>query len=182
MKKTIGFLVNMQNNIENNKNIQKKQNKDKNLICQIIQLAPIYKDNLSQIPREWTTASTQQSVQYQKIFKSSHENFIKNCQILFMRYELFHLCLAELIYESRGKSGHNSYSLGQISKIHEQLFKVGLKNLSNIFESENYLQNSDSSGNFHQKENNTLIETENKVILKTKKDALINFNLKKKKT
>jgi len=132
VKKTTRFSVTMSNNIENNENKQNKDlnlKKDENIIGQIIQLAPIDKDNLSQIPREWTTASNQQSVQYQKIFKSSHENFIKNCQILFMRYELFHLCLAELIYESRGKSGYNSYSLGQMSKSHEQLFKVGLKNL-----------------------------------------------------
>ena len=56
-----------------------------------------------------------------------------------MRYELFHLCLAELIYESKGKPIINSLILNQISKIHEQLFKIGIKNLSNIFQTENYI-------------------------------------------
>jgi len=172
--------------LEKNENIKDKKiqsinsEKEENVIGQIIQLPQQNNDSFP-LTRDWINASTYQSLEYQKIFKSSQENFIKNTQILFMRYELFHLCLAELIYESKGKSTINSFTLGQISKIHEQLFKVGLKNLSNIFKHENYYENPYLKSNRTQKITDTSFETDYKTYLKTKKDVSKNINLKKKK-
>ena len=111
-----------------------------NLISQIIDIPP--SENFIQ-PNigEWLKVSKNHNIEYQKIFKNSQENFLKNTKVLFMRYELFHLCLAELVYESKGKATVSSLILNQISKIHEQLFKMGLKNLAIIFENENRAKN-----------------------------------------
>jgi len=185
-KKENTISENMLIDLEKNENIKDKKiqsinsEKEENVIGQIIQLPQQNNDSFP-LTRDWINASTYQSLEYQKIFKSSQENFIKNTQILFMRYELFHLCLAELIYESKGKSTINSFTLGQISKIHEQLFKVGLKNLSNIFKHENYYENPYLKSNRTQKITDTSFETDYKTYLKTKKDVSKNINLKKKK-
>ena len=106
-------------NLEKNKNYKnklQKKNIEDNVISQLIETTQNEVNN-NPFPREWIKVSDTQSVEYQKIFKTSKENFIKNSKVLFMRYELFHLCLAELIYESKGKPIINSLILNQISKI-----------------------------------------------------------------
>ena len=111
-----------------------------NIISQIIDI-PQSENFIQPNIGEWLKVSKNHNIEYQKIFKNSQENFLKNTKVLFMRYELFHLCLAELVYQSKGKAAVSSLILNQISKIHEQLFKMGLKNLAIIFENENRAKN-----------------------------------------
>merc|ERR1712166_833321 len=153
---------------------------DENLISQIIDIPPNENDSLPFLG-EWVNISNNQSVEYQKIFKSSHENFIKNTQVLFMRYELFHLCLAELVYESKGKATVNSFILGQISKIHEQLFKVGLKNLANVFESATCLENIYIRNTIMEKENTNTVGSDKETSMKFKNEILKNNSTEKKR-
>ena len=127
-------------NKEKNKIMIHKHGSQDYIISQLINDSHNNNESLP-IFRDWVKASDLRNREYQKIFKSSQENFIKNTRVLFMRYELFHLCLAELLYETNGKPQVNSFILGQISKIHEQLFKVGLKNLANVFENQKYTEN-----------------------------------------
>ena len=98
-----------------------------------------------------------------------------------MRYELFHLCLAELVYESKGKPQVNSFILGQISKIHEQLFKVGLKNLANIFENHPNLSNIHDKNKKTSREDNKLLEIQQGNLLNTKHEILKSDDFKEKK-
>jgi len=154
---------------------------DENLINKII---GIPKDDNINLPLlgEWIKVSNKQSIEYQKVFKNSQQNFIKNTQVLFMRYELFHLCLAELVYESKGKNSTNSFILGQISKIHEQLFKIGLKNLANVFENESYLKKTYIKNTIIQKGISNLSKSETDISMKFKNNILKNhFTTKKKK-
>jgi len=153
---------------------------DENLISQIIDIPPNENDSLPFLG-DWVNISSNQSVEYQKIFKSSHESFIKNTQVLFMRYELFHLCLAELVYESKGKAVVNSFILGQISKIHEQLFKVGLKNLANVFESATCLENIYIRNTIMEKENTNIVVSDKENSMKFKNEVLKNNSTEKKK-
>ena len=60
---------------------------------------------------------------------SSGKNFLTNSKILILRYELFHLCLAELLYSSKNDNHSSASVLKKLTKIHESLFKTGLKNL-----------------------------------------------------
>lgn len=153
---------------------------DENLISQIIDIPPNENDSLPFLG-DWVNISSNQSVEYQKIFKSSHESFIKNTQVLFMRYELFHLCLAELVYESKGKAVVNSFILGQISKIHEQLFKVGLKNLANVFESATCLENIYIRNTIMEKENTNIVVSDKENSMKFKNEVLKNNSTEKKR-
>jgi len=149
-----------------NKIMIHKHGSQDNIISQLINDSH---NNTESLPifRDWVKASDLRNREYQKIFKSSQENFIKNTRVLFMRYELFHLCLAELLYETKGKPLVNSFILGQISKIHEQLFKVGLKNLANVFENQKYTEN------IHNKNKTTWRETSK--IFETQQGNLLNF-------
>jgi len=153
-------------NKEKSKIMIHKHGSQDNIISQLINDSH---DNNESLPifRDWVKASDLRNREYQKIFKSSEENFIKNTRVLFMRYELFHLCLAELLYETKGKPQVNSFILGQISKIHEQLFKVGLKNLANVFENQKYTEN------IHNKNKTTWRETSK--IFETQQGNLLNF-------
>ena len=172
-------------NLEKNKNYKnklQKKNIEDNVINQFIETTQNEVNN-NPFPREWIKVSDTQSVEYQKIFKTSQENFIKNSKVLFMRYELFHLCLAELIYESKGKPIINSLILNQISKIHEQLFKIGIKNLSNIFQTENYIDVIRDKNNTTKTELDNVEKKENEKSLKFKNEILkINSNKNIKKT
>ena len=153
-------------NKEKNKIMIHKHGSQDNIISQLINDSHNNNESLP-IFRDWVKASDLRNREYQKIFKSSQENFIKNTRVLFMRYELFHLCLAELLYETKGKPQVNSFILGQISKIHEQLFKVGLKNLANVFENQKYTEN------IHNKNKTTWRETSK--IFETQQGNLLNF-------
>ena len=172
-------------NLEKNKNYKnklQKKNIEDNVISQLIETTQNEVNN-NPFPREWIKVSDTQSVEYQKIFKTSQENFIKNSKVLFMRYELFHLCLAELIYESKGKPIINSLILNQISKIHEQLFKIGIKNLSNIFQTENYIDVIRDKNDTTKTELDNVEKKENEKSLKFKNEILkinSNKNIKKK--
>ena len=153
-------------NKEKNKIMIHKHGSQDYIISQLINDSHNNNESLP-IFRDWVKASDLRNREYQKIFKSSQENFIKNTRVLFMRYELFHLCLAELLYETKGKPQVNSFILGQISKIHEQLFKVGLKNLANVFENQKYTEN------IHNKNKTTWRETSK--IFDTQQGNLLNF-------
>ena len=153
-------------NKEKNKIMIHKHGSQDYIISQLINDSHNNNESLP-IFRDWVKASDLRNREYQKIFKSSQENFIKNTRVLFMRYELFHLCLAELLYETKGKPQVNSFILGQISKIHEQLFKVGLKNLANVFENQKYTEN------IHNKNKTTWRETSK--IFETQQGNLLNF-------
>lgn len=153
-------------NKEKSKIMIHKHGSQDNIISQLINDSHNNNESLP-IFRDWVKASDLRNREYQKIFKSSEENFIKNTRVLFMRYELFHLCLAELLYETKGKPQVNSFILGQISKIHEQLFKVGLKNLANVFENQKYTEN------IHNKNKTTWRETSK--IFETQQGNLLNF-------
>jgi sulfate transporter 4 len=167
---------------EKNKNNKAEDGKkDENAINQVFGVSC----NDNQIPPflgEWVKVSDAHNIEYQKIFKSSQENFIKNTHVLFMRYELFHLCLTELVYESKGKSMINSFILGQISKIHEQLFKVGLKNIANIFENEKYSDSLQNKNNLNQLDVKLLTEAERKNFLKFKNEISQNNSYKNTKS
>lgn len=180
------------NQLENNYNynnsqitkILKNQNSnyetEENIISQIIDI-PQNENEILPLLGEWVRVSSAHNIEYQKIFKSSQENFLKNTQVLFMRYELFHLCLAELVYESKGNTTVNSFILSQISKIHEQLFKIGLKNLANIFENENYFKNDYIKNNNLQKESINTLGNDYETSLKFRNDPLKIDNSKTKK-
>jgi hypothetical protein len=180
------------NQLENNYNynnsqitkILKNQNSnyetEENIISQIIDI-PQNENEILPLLGEWVRVSSAHNIEYQKIFKSSQENFLKNTQVLFMRYELFHLCLAELVYESKGDTTVNSFILSQISKIHEQLFKIGLKNLANIFENENYFKNDYIKNNNLQKESINTLGNDYETSLKFRNDPLKIDNSKTKK-
>ena len=153
-------------NKEKNKIMIHKHGSQDYIISQLINDSHNNNESLP-IFRDWVKASDLRNREYQKTFKNSQENFIKNTRVLFMRYELFHLCLAELLYETKGKPQVNSFILGQISKIHEQLFKVGLKNLANVFENQKYTEN------IHNKNKTTWRETSK--IFETQQGNLLNF-------
>jgi len=167
-----------------NENFREKNHdyrSDENLISKIIDIPKVENINLPLLG-EWIKVSNKQSIEYQKVFKNSQQNFIKNTQVLFMRYELFHLCLAELVYESKGKNSTNSFILGQISKIHERLFKTGLKNLANVFENENYLKKTYINNTIIQKGIGNLSKSETDKSVRFKTNILKNhFTTKKKK-
>ncbi len=145
-------------NQEKTKIVIKKHKSQDNFISQLINGS----QNNNETPpifRDWIKVSDLRNREYQKTFKNSQENFIKNTRVLFMRYELFHLCLAELLYESKGKPKVNSFILGQISKIHEQLFRVGLKNLASVFENQKYTENIHNKNKATWRETNKIFET-----------------------
>ena len=131
--------------------------------------------------KAWVKPLDSRGMEYQKIFKSSQENFLKNTRVLFMRYELFHLCLAEMVYESTGKPQVDSFILGQISKIHEQLFKVDLKNLANVFENHPNLSNIHDKNKKTSREDNKLLEIQQENLLNTKHEILKSDDFKEKK-
>jgi sulfate transporter 4 len=157
-----------------------KHGSQDNIIGQLINRS---QNNNKTLPifKAWVKPLDSRGMEYQKIFKSSQENFIKNTRVLFMRYELFHLCLAELVYESKGKPQVNSFILGQISKIHEQLFKVGLKNLANIFENHPNLSNIHDKNKKTSREDNKLLEIQQGNLLNTKHEILKSDDFKEKK-
>jgi len=161
------------------KKIQKNE-KEENIISKIINF-PQTDPELPTLIGDWIKTSGSQTMEYQRIFKNSQENFIKNTRVLFMRYELFHLCLAELIYESKGKASVNAFVLNQISKIHEQLFKFGLKNLSNIFENEKQMEILCIENPVVQKEGDTILKNQYENSLSLKPGVSKNGSLKKKK-
>jgi sulfate transporter 4 len=167
-------------NKEKNKIIIHKHGSQDNIISQLINNSQNNNETLP-IFRDWVRVSDLRNREYQKIFKSSQENFIKNTRVLFMRYELFHLCLAELLYESKGKPQVNSFILGQISKIHEQLFKVGLKNLASVFENQKYTENINKKNKTTWRETNKILETQQGNLLNFKHETSKCDGLKGKK-
>lgn len=174
---------NNNNKIKIKKPLKKKHSNyetEENIISQIIDI-PQNEYDILPLLGEWVRVSCTNNIEYQKIFKSSQENFLKNTQVLFMRYELFHLCLAELVYESRGKTIINSFILSQISKIHEKLFKIGLKNLASIFENESCVKTAYIKNTILQKESNITPGNDYETSLKLKNDPLKNDNFKTKK-
>jgi sulfate transporter 4 len=85
--------------------------------------------------REKTLMNTELSLSYHNFFDGGDnevtKEFRRNSQILSSRYELFHLCIAEIIYSSKNNNLISIQTLKKVSKIHEQLFKTGLKNIHN---------------------------------------------------
>jgi primosomal protein N' len=47
--------------------------------------------------------------EFQKEFSNIQETFLKNAKVLSTRYELYHLCLAELIYTNKKKKKMNLF-------------------------------------------------------------------------
>lgn len=75
----------------------------------------------------WVEKSSKKNIKIQEIIDGSSKNFFNNSRILMLRYELFHLCLAELIYSSKSNNSSGLLVLKKITRIHESLFKTGLK-------------------------------------------------------
>nr|UXY88200.1 sulfate permease [Cryptomonas curvata] len=72
--------------------------------------------------------------EFQKEFSNIQEIFLKNAKVLSTRYELYHLCLAELIYTNKKKKKDEFvHLLTKISITHENLFKTGLISLPDVF-------------------------------------------------
>lgn len=123
-----GSEIDKKNSCTKNFSKNDKNIKNTGLMREIIK-SSYSKNKFYPILNGWIGKSSKKNLKIQELIDSSGKNFLTNSKILILRYELFHLCLAELLYSSKNDN-HSSVSvLKKLTKIHESLFKTGLKNL-----------------------------------------------------
>lgn len=130
---------------ENHTNdVLNEQQENENFLSKFVNPTPSDKEVYS-IINNWVEISSRQNVNFKRTLLNSQGNFRKNSKILLSRYELFHLCLSEILYQSKKNQEKDNDILKKVSKIHEQLFKTGLRNLSKEFINENSTTSADQN-------------------------------------
>merc|ERR1711966_554745 len=77
-----------------------KENDHENFLSKFVD--PTSEDKeVCNIIDNWVEISSRQNLDFQRTLLNSQENFRKNSKILLSRYELFHLCLSEILYQSK---------------------------------------------------------------------------------
>jgi len=92
------------------------------------------KQEINSIFRNWLELSFKYKFEFQKSMNKKEKFFKKNKKILLSRYELFHLFLAELIFEKKKIGFVDIQVFKKVIKIHEKLFKAGLLNSTMTFQ------------------------------------------------
>ncbi|AFP65321.1 sulfate permease (nucleomorph) [Chroomonas mesostigmatica CCMP1168] len=118
---------------KNNKSTLNSSKNNEYLLTDLIKVN-FTKREINFIFRNWVELSFKHKFEFQKSMNKKQKFFKKNKKILLSRYELFHLFLAELIFEKKKTGSFDIQIFKKMLKIHEKLFKTGLINTTMNFQ------------------------------------------------